>query len=513
MFLRGFLVLFIAATVAECANILAIYPTPSVSHQIVFQRITKDLLDRGHKLTVLTPNPLNLNNVNLTEIDLSSSYPNFQKRFGYGMVKDYRDNIRGFMRTAFEIFVELLNEQLSHPEVKKLINEKENYKFDIMMMEHTGHFPYLALAEIYNIPVIGITSFEAANFGYQFFGSGSNIITNVEQMFPYVANEMTFSQRWECVQATISMAIAMMTPPFPFLGYSKVMQEHFPHVEKGIFELMDKVELLMVNAHPAMGFVRPLVPNTVQLGFMHIEPPKPLEDGPLKKFLDESENGVVYVSFGTNIKSKDLDQELLDILINVFKNLKQNVLWKFEDDKLPNKPDNVMIQKWLPQADVLAHPNVKAFITQCGQQSTEEAVDRTVPMVLMPFFADQPGIAAKLQQKGVGRYVDIGNLNEKDLKEAIEEVLKPEYKENAIKLRELVYDQPLSSRDKAIWWIEHFIRHNGTNHQAYPGRLVPFYKKYCLDFIAIAVLLWHLFIKLVKFSVKEFRNSFKTKIE
>ncbi|CAG9799734.1 unnamed protein product [Chironomus riparius] len=513
MFLRVVLVLFISTKISESANILAIYPTPSLSHQIVFQRITKDLLDRGHKLTVLTPNPLNLKNGNLTEIDLSSSYPNFQKRFGYGMVKNYRDNLYAYMRTAFEIFVQLLNEQLSHPEVQKLINEKENYKFDIMMMEHTGHFPYLAFAEIYNIPVIGITSFETGNLVYQYFGSGSNIITNVEQMFPYVADEMTFLQRWECLQVNVGVFMAMLTPPFPFLAYGEIMNKYFPKVEKGIFELMDKVELLMVNAHPAMGFVRPLVPNTVQLGFMHIDPPKPLEEGPLKKFLDESKNGVIYVSFGTNIKSKDLDQELLYILINVFKGLKQNVLWKFENENLPNKPDNVMIQKWLPQADLLAHPNVKLFITQCGQQSTEEAVDRTVPMVLIPFFADQPGLAAKLQQKGVGRYIDVGKLEEKVLKDTIEEVLKSEYKENAVKLRELVYDQPVSSREKAVWWVEYFIRHNGTNHQAYPGRNVPFYKKYFIDFIAIAVVLWHFLIKFVKFAFKQLNYFYKAKIE
>ena len=85
-----------------------------------------------------------------------------------------------------------------------------------------------------------------------------------------------------------------------------------------------------------------------------------------------------------------------------------------------------MIQKWLPQSDLLAHPNIKIFITQCGQQSTEEAIDRTVPMILIPFFADQPGLAAKLQHKGVGRIIDLDNLSEKVLKDTIEEVLESE---------------------------------------------------------------------------------------
>lgn len=115
------LLLVILTGSGHAANILAIDPTPSVSHQIVFQTLTMDLLDRGHNMTVLTPNPLRLNNSNLKEIDLSSSYGNFQKRFGYGMVKNYRSNSYGFMRTAFEIFVEVIEDQMKCPDMKRKI--------------------------------------------------------------------------------------------------------------------------------------------------------------------------------------------------------------------------------------------------------------------------------------------------------------------------------------------------------------------------------------------------------
>lgn len=41
------------------------------------------------------------------------------------------------------------------------------------------------------------------------------------------------------------------------------------------------------------------------------------------------------------------------IFIEAFSDLPQRVLWKWEDDNLPGKPENVMISKWLPQQDVL----------------------------------------------------------------------------------------------------------------------------------------------------------------
>lgn len=39
--------------------------------------------------------------------------------------------------------------------------------------------------------------------------------------------------------------------------------------------------------------------------------------------------------------------------MDAFAELPYDVLWKFENDSLPNLPKNVFIKKWLPQQDVL----------------------------------------------------------------------------------------------------------------------------------------------------------------
>ena len=57
-----------------------------------------------------------------------------------------------------------------------------------------------------------------------------------------------------------------------------------------------------------------------------------------------------------------------------------------ETDDLENQPSNVKISKWLPQADLLSHPNIKLFIMQGGQQSLEEAIDRTIPLVVKEIY-------------------------------------------------------------------------------------------------------------------------------
>lgn len=109
------------------------------------------------------------------------------------------------------------------------------------------------------------------------------------------------------------------------------------------------------------------------MGGAHIKPPKPLPKD-LQTFLDESKNGVIYFSLGSFVKGTDMPPETTAIFLQTFAKLKQNVLWKFEDDSLPNIPPNVKISKWLPQTDILAHPNVVLFISHGGNECSARFV-------------------------------------------------------------------------------------------------------------------------------------------
>lgn len=56
---------------------------------------------------------------------------------------------------------------------------------------------------------------------------------------------------------------------------------------------------------------------------------------------------------GSMIKGHTFPEEKRQIFMRAFGRLSQRVLWKWENDTMPGKPDNVMIQKWMPQFDVL----------------------------------------------------------------------------------------------------------------------------------------------------------------
>lgn len=70
--------------------------------------------------------------------------------------------------------------------------------------------------------------------------------------------------------------------------------------------------------------------------------------------MDDSKEGVVYFSFGSNVFSKNIPPERMKTIMEALAELPFKVLWKFEEEELPGRPSNVRLEKWMPQTDVLS---------------------------------------------------------------------------------------------------------------------------------------------------------------
>jgi UDP:flavonoid glycosyltransferase YjiC (YdhE family) len=128
-------------------------------------------------------------------------------------------------------------------------------------------------------------------------------------------------------------------------------------------------------------------------------------------------------------------------------------------DALPAAPENVRVERWVPQQDVLGH--AAAALVHGGSGSTLGALAAGVPLAVMPLFADQPQNARRVAEVGAGVAVE-PNRDDLDatvspLREAIRTVLDdPSYGERARALAE--ESRALSAVDEALPLFERFAR-------------------------------------------------------
>ena len=81
----------------------------------------------------------------------------------------------------------------------------------------------------------------------------------------------------------------------------------------------------------------------------------------LQKWLDESNHGCIYVSFGSMVKIESFPKEVLDAFYDTFRHISPvRVLMKIANkQELPSGlPKNVKTYHWLPQVDVLSKHHV-----------------------------------------------------------------------------------------------------------------------------------------------------------
>jgi UDP:flavonoid glycosyltransferase YjiC (YdhE family) len=112
-------------------------------------------------------------------------------------------------------------------------------------------------------------------------------------------------------------------------------------------------------------------------------------------------------------------------------------VYKQYQDRIENEgfkvPANCVIEPFVAQIEVLKRASV--YITHAGMNSASEAVHYAVPVVCIPIQADQPLVAKRLVELGLGKMYDPLHLNMDELAGGVSEVLSDaRYLERAIEL-------------------------------------------------------------------------------
>ncbi|XP_052756594.1 UDP-glycosyltransferase UGT5-like [Galleria mellonella] len=496
-----FLTIAVFFNISDSYRILVVFPLPSKSHNILGVNIVKHLLKAGHKVTYITPFPVKNSHPNLQELDVSENFDKKNERMlnvNALLNKEFSfDNPIKMFRYTIDLF----EKTVQNPNVVKVFNDT-NQKFDAVIAEWMYNDAYSGIATLFDCPFIWLSTMEPHSIILSLIDESTNPA--------YVPDSLSSNiPPFNLKERVSGLFFQLLSSAFKTFYWNGVVEREFerllgPYLTqrgKAIPSFNDvnyNVSLVLGNSHVSLGQAIRLPQNYKPIGGYHIDTDvKPLPED-LKKLLDNAKNGLIYFSMGSNLKSKDLPDELKRGFLNIFSNLKQTVLWKFEE-AINDLPKNVHIAQWAPQHSILAHPNCILFITHGGLLSTTETVHFGKPIIGIPVFGDQFTNMERAVKKGFAIKVTLSYTMLDEFKVAIDEALNnPRYRNKVRELSAIYHDRPVSPGKELVHWVEHVVRTRGAPHLRSPALHVPFYQKYYLDLLGLIVVILPIIIIVIK---------------
>ncbi|XP_067650946.1 UDP-glucuronosyltransferase 2B7-like [Haliotis asinina] len=314
----------------------------------------------------------------------------------------------------------------------------------------------------------------------------------IPSAFPFIISSRTPKMDFLTRVANVITTVMYVFVYDPFSTYRPVATYAPEKPYLSMEALTAKAWLWLIDIEPLLDYPAATLPNVKRIGSLSASEPKPLPQE-YKEFMDKAKEGVVIVSFGSNVKS--LPDETSKKLLDSFS--RTNYKYIFKTDKKVKVGPNVLLTTWMPQSDLLAHPNTKLFITHCGGNGQNEGFLRGVPMIGFPIFADQPYNSMRLEYHGFGLTMDLKTFTVDDLVSNINEVIQnSSYSQKIKKAAEITNLRERSPKEEAVYWIEHVLKYGGAHLRSYCQDM-PLYQYLCLDVIGLVLFILHLCIFLI----------------
>merc|ERR1712136_493536 len=473
----------------------------------------KALAQRNHNVTLITNFPVAAleSTANVRQIDIEALRVK-KAMFGnlFRDAIDRKDSLYDKVSSQIDSFIKLesMNVNIakamySNEEIKQLVKDES---FDMVVVSQFFGGAAYPLAWHFNATLATISPSAIMHGAYEM---GSSFETEHVPMFLLeMENNMTLFQR------------LLNFLNFGFLRYCyfeksrpsvrAIVQTVLPDCPP-LIEIERETSLMLSNTHPIFHYPRSLTPGMIDIGTIHCKPASPLPPA-LEAFVGEHKPGFIMFAVGSAIQMSDMPDDMLNSIIETFARLPQRVIWQWKGDHNITLPDNVMTLGWLPQQDLLGHKNCRLFLTHGGLNSLMESVYHGVPILGLPFGHDQNMNLARAKKDGYGLMLRWKDVSHDTLSNSLTELLNnPKYSETIDRLSALMKDQPQSPLDRAVYWIEFNLRHNGAKHLRLGSRNLSSYQRALVDVYAVIAAVVLLPIVLLVLVVRKCCCSKRTK--
>ncbi|XP_035910675.1 UDP-glycosyltransferase UGT5-like [Anopheles stephensi] len=474
------------------AKILAVFPSISKTNYIFGQVLFEALAAKGHNVTIVSPFEVQYAHENIRQVRITGLFSHIEDYGLHANVFTKRDKSSFYGNTNLIYGTAAMADYtLGHPKLQELLKNPAE-TFDLLILDQVLCESLLGLAYHYGVPAIVYSAAAPNKYTNEMVGNPHNPAYNPIPSLGY-SDRMHLVQR---VWNTFVSICEQFNYRYLYLpSQEAVYQRYFgrrPNLPP-LLDLIHNVSLVMVNSNPVINFARPIVPNMIEIGGAHI---RQLEDTGFSQdvinWVEKAKNGVIYFSMGTNIRSADFPDSLRDAFVGAFGKLGQVlVLWKWENATLPDQSANVIIGPWMPQQQLLAHPNVRLHVTHGGLLSMMETVHYGKPILGLPLAGDQEILVNRAVEAGYGLKLDYQNVTEEGILEAINQILnEPEYRQAAMKASRQFREQPLQPMDKVLYYVDYVLKQDSGIGYLRSGALyLSFWPRHVVDVASILVLI------------------------
>lgn len=271
-------------------NILGFFPVPVKSHFYAFSPIVKELANRGHDVTVLSYFPLQKPLNNYKDISLGNYEMFYNNSFSkYFLSLKYlpaKSRVAKYLNPLFltltgSIICEYI---LSSPGLKELF--KSNQTFDLVILEQFNVECFTAITNKLGAPVVKISSSTLLPWNSVRYGLPNHPAYIPNNMLSS-SDRMSFFERVECTIFTFLHII--------FFQYISLLNDKIKATKylgdygsTISYDIMNE-SLLLTNSHYTLNLPKPVVPNIIEIGGIHIG-----KNLPLKKVSSSCRNSSYY---------------------------------------------------------------------------------------------------------------------------------------------------------------------------------------------------------------------------
>ena len=339
----------------------------------------------------------------------------------------------------------------------ELMSTMTKKQYDLVLIDGLSFFRCIyIIPHRLKVPFVTLTAFLDPLSA----GVTSSPAVEPSQMLP-LTNKMSFVQRLSNFGMTLVLNFVMGS----FLTVdNSLLTEFVPDGDVFSFpELYRRSEMWLVNfENLCLDYPRVSAPHYQFIGGSSGVAAKPLPSE-LAQFVDGAEHGLIVLSFGSIPLLSEWKTEKAEAFMKAFGRLKQRVIIRYTGSPIENIPNNVLVQRWLPQNDLLGHNKTVLFITHSGNNGQIEALYHAVPMLAFPIMDDQICNSLRLIEHGYGRMLTYATFTSDELYDAITEMISThEYKRNIVKCSSMMKQQPTATQQLHFW--AHHVIDYGSAH-------------------------------------------------